>query len=145
MAREQPSRSNNGFSPRLAKPGNVAQNVGKDFKSSGFPNSPKTPEPVKLKKPENRTLSVQELAAQFDSPRSIPKDPTEMTILERKALFERNRTIESHSNSKIRSSKASCSRQSPSNFSKPAINANFIAGTKDKPATFNVVLGKICH
>ena len=41
---------------------------------------------------EKRVLSVHELAAQFDSPRQIPKDPTEMTISERKAIFERNKS-----------------------------------------------------
>ncbi len=57
-------------------------------------DSPSTPDTLRLeilKKTENRVFSVQELAAQFDSPRSMPKDPTEMTILERKALFERNK------------------------------------------------------
>lgn len=60
---------------------------------------------LEKKQPENRMRSVQELAAQFDSPRVASKDPAEMTISERKALFERNRG--QFSNSKIRTPQTS--------------------------------------
>lgn len=43
------------------------------------------------KKGEPRLRSVQELAAQFDSPPPALKDPAEMTMSERKALFERKK------------------------------------------------------
>lgn len=39
---------------------------------------------------EPRMRSVQQLAAQFDSPPPVLKDPASMTMSERKALFERN-------------------------------------------------------
>ncbi|KAI9557161.1 hypothetical protein GHT06_016968 [Daphnia sinensis] len=43
------------------------------------------------KKAEPRLRSVQELAAQFDSPPPAIKDPADMTMSERKALFERKK------------------------------------------------------
>jgi hypothetical protein len=66
---------------------------------------------LEKKKPENRMRSVQELAAQFDSPRVPMKDPAEMTISERKALFEHNKG--QISNSKLRTPQTSRSVISP--------------------------------
>jgi hypothetical protein len=62
----------------------------KNNQSTNSPSSSIAVEQEK-KKPENRMRSVQELAAQFDSPRVALKDPAEMTISERKALFENNK------------------------------------------------------
>ena len=62
----------------------------KNNQSTNPPSSSRAVEQEK-KKPENRMRSVQELAAQFDSPRVALKDPAEMTISERKALFENNK------------------------------------------------------
>lgn len=142
--RDQPTRSNKGFSPRLVKPAFVTHNIEKNVMARGFPSSSDTSESAKFTNLENRTLTVQERVAQFDSPRAIPKDPTEMTIRERKALFERNGTKESHSDSNVYSPKTNSSRQSPSHAFKSGASSNFIVGTKEKTtSSANMVLGKI--
>jgi hypothetical protein len=86
----------------------ISQNIRENHKST--PSSSSAVE-LEKKKPENRMRSVQELAAQFDSPRAPMKDPAEMTILERKALFEHNKG--KFSNSKLRTPQTSRSVISP--------------------------------
>ncbi|XP_046438259.1 anillin-like [Daphnia pulex] len=90
------------------KSARISQNIRENHEST--PSSSSAVE-LEKKKPENRMRSVQELAAQFDSPRVPMKDPAEMTISERKALFEHNKG--QISNSKLRTPQTSRSVISP--------------------------------
>lgn len=57
-----------------------------------------------------RLFSVQQLAAQFDSPKMAAKDPIEMTIVEKRAIFESNKT---KSSAHLVSTKPSSGRNHP--------------------------------
>lgn len=112
-------------------------------KSFAKPCSPDKSMIQKSKNPENRTISVQELAAQFDSPRVAPKDPAEMTIMERKALFERNRTKDGHSSGlkTVSSKNFQFSSKSPSQGLKSTANHNLYSGKNDKTIVSHANVG----
>ena len=92
-------RSSSSLISSDGKSARIYQNTRKNHESTTSPPISSAVE-FEKKKPENRMRSVQELAAQFDSPRVSLKDPAEMTISERKALFEHNKG--QISNSKLR-------------------------------------------
>ena len=56
--------------------------------SKPSPQKPSAPSSISDNGP---AVSVLKRAAMFDSPRPIPKDPTELSLSERKALFEKNK------------------------------------------------------
>lgn len=75
----------------IVKPAKVVNNVRDDRTSIRSSSMSHVIGTENSKKGEPRLRSVQELAAQFDSPPPALKDPAEMTMSERKALFERKK------------------------------------------------------